>query len=118
WGVKAFVSLNADGHHAQDGAAASSGAAYMERKRTERERRQRTLDMAEDAVAVIHERLSTAAADAQLIPLQRREASGHSGEMFLNGVYLVADETLDGFHEEVRALRAEFDPHGIELICT
>jgi gas vesicle protein GvpL/GvpF len=38
--------------------------------------------------------------------------------MFLNGVYLVADETLDGFHEEVQALQAEFDPHGIELVCT
>ncbi|MGN6867270.1 MAG: GvpL/GvpF family gas vesicle protein [Solirubrobacteraceae bacterium] len=118
WGVKAFVSLDVDSPDAETGAGASSGAAYMERKRTERERRQRTLEMAEDAVAVIHDRLGTAAADAQLIPLQRPEASGHSGEMFLNGVYLVADEALDGFHEEVRALQAEFDAHGIELICT
>lgn len=118
WGVKAFVSLDGDEHDAEAGAAAPSGAAYMERKRTERERRQRTLEMAEDAVSVVHDRLSSAAADAQMIPLQRPEASGHSGEMFLNGVYLVADEALDGFHEEVRALQAEFEPQGIELVCT
>jgi hypothetical protein len=117
WGVKAFVALDGDGHDAEAGGP-SSGAAYMERKRTERERRQETLEMAEDAVTIIHDRLSSAAADAQMIPLQRREASGHLGEMFLNGVYLVDDHALDGFHEEVRALQTEFDPHGIELVCT
>jgi hypothetical protein len=116
WGAKAFISLDATAH--AEGGGASSGAAYMERKRTQRERRQRALEMAEDAVAVIHDRLSTAAADAQTIPLQRPEASGHSGEMILNGVYLVADESLEPFHEEVRALQAEFTGHGIELVCT
>jgi Gas vesicle synthesis protein GvpL/GvpF len=118
WGAKAFISLDGDGQDPEAGADASSGAAYMERKRTKRERRQRALEMAEEAVAVIHDRLSTAAADAQTIPLQRPEASGHSGEMILNGVYLVADESLEHFHEEVRALQAEFTQHGIELVCT
>ena len=33
--------------------------------------------------------LSAVADDAQVIPLQRREVSGHSGDMILNGVYLV-----------------------------
>lgn len=118
WGAKAFLSLDGDGPDAEADAGASSGAAYMERKRTTRERRQRALEMAEDAVAVIHDRLSVAAADAQTIPLQRPEASGHSGEMILNGVYLVAGESLQQFHEEVRALQAEFASHGIELVCT
>jgi Gas vesicle synthesis protein GvpL/GvpF len=118
WGVKAFVSMDSEGREADADAGASSGAAYMERKRTARERRQQSLEMAEEAVAVIHERLSTAADDAQIIPLQRPEASGHSGEMILNGVYLVADEALENFHEEVRALQAEFASDGIELLCT
>jgi len=117
WGAKAFVSLDGSGQEAEGGAV-SSGAAYMERKRTERERRQHALEVAEDAVAVIHDRLSTTAADAQTIPLQHPEASGHSGEMILNGVYLVADESLEHFHQEVRALQAEFSGHGIELVCT
>jgi hypothetical protein len=114
WGVKAFISLDGDVHDAD----ASSGTAYMDRKRTERERRQRALEMAEEAVAVVHDRLSSEAGDAQLIPLQRPEASSHAGQMILNAVYLVADETLEPFHDEVRALRAEFESQGIELAVT
>lgn len=116
WGAKAFISPDAEPTGADAGA--SSGAAYMERKRTKQEQRQRAFEMAEEAVTVIHDRLSTAAGDAQMIPLQRPEASGHSGEMILNGVYLVADEVLESFHEEVHALQAEFASHGIELVCT
>jgi hypothetical protein len=120
WGVKAFVSPDGERQdaHAEAGADASPGAAYMERKGTERERRQRALEMAEEAVVVIHDRLSTVAGDAQLIPLQRPEASGHAGEMILNGVYLVADDALERFHDEVGALQAEFESHGIELVAT
>jgi hypothetical protein len=114
WGVKAFVTL--DGEEADRNAP--TGAAYMERKRTERERRQQTLATAEEAATAIHDRLGIHAADAHVIPLQRPEASGHAGAMILNGVYLVADDALERFHEEVRALRAEFDPQGIEVICT
>jgi hypothetical protein len=118
WGAKAFISLDDDGEDHEAGAGASSGAAYMERKRTQHERRRSALEMAEEAVAIIHERLSDVAADAQTIPLQRPEASGHSGEMILNGVYLVADDALERFHDEVGALQAEFTSHGIELVCT
>jgi FAD/FMN-containing dehydrogenase len=118
WGVKAFVSLDGGATDAEDDADASTGAAYMARKRTERERRQRALDVAEEAANIIHDRLSTIADDAQVIPLQRPEASGHAGPMVLNGVYLVADEALEHFHEEVRALQDEFDPEGIEVIPT
>jgi hypothetical protein len=90
----------------------------MERKRTERERRVRASDAAEEAASSIHERLCTVADDAQVIALQRPEASGHSGEMILNGVYLVADDTLESFLEEVRALQAEFGSEGVELAPT
>ncbi len=118
WGVKAFVSLEADVPDADADASPARGAAYMERKRTERERRQHALDIAEDAAGAIHERLSPLADDAQMIPLQRPEASGHGGAMILNGVYLVADDALERFHEEVRALQTEFGPQGIESVCT
>jgi Gas vesicle synthesis protein GvpL/GvpF len=115
WGVKAFVSPEPE---ADTRGAGESGAAYMERKRTERERRQRAMELADEAAAVIHDRLSLLVSDAHVIPLQRPEASGHSGEMVLNGVYLVADDAVDAFREHVRALRAEFEPQGIELVPT
>jgi hypothetical protein len=118
WGVKAFVSLDDDQTGTESGAGATRGAAYMQRKRTQRERRQRAMDAAEHAADAIHDRLSPVADDSQVIPLQRPEASGHAGAMVLNGVYLVADHALERFHEEVRALGGEFDPEGIELVCT
>jgi hypothetical protein len=118
WGVKVFTELARAGgrnQHVDAGAGDSPGAAYMERKRTERELRERAVELAEEAVALIHERLSALASDAQAIPLQRREVSGHSGDMILNGVYLVADEAAAAFHEEVDGLRSEFEPQGIVL---
>jgi hypothetical protein len=116
WGVKAFVSPDpaADRRAAGD----VSGAAYMERKRTERERRQRAMELANEAAVVIHERLGGLVSDAHVIPLQRPEASGHGGDMILNGVYLVDDEDVETFREEVDALRSEFEPQGIEIVPT
>ncbi len=53
-----------------------------------------------------------------MIPLERPEAGGHSGDMSLNGVYLVAEEAQQRFHDEVRPLRTEFEPDGIEVVPT
>jgi hypothetical protein len=126
WGVKVFTTLAGpdESGTAEAGASDSSsaddtrGAAYMERRRTDRERRQRALQMAEQAADLIHERLSAVASDAQVISLQRPEVTGHSGDMILNGVYLVPDDATEAFHDEVRALAAELEPHGIELYPT
>ena len=126
WGVKVFTSVApAEETHTADADASdspsaqdSSGAAYMERRRTDRERRQRALQIAEEAAELIHARLSTAASDAQVISLQRPEVTGHRGDMILNGVYLVPDDAAEAFHEEVRALASELEPDGIELYPT
>ncbi len=124
WGVKVFTSIAGSGAGTDGEAEAaddspsggdSPGVAYMERRRTERERRQRALQMAEEAAALIHERLSAVASDAQVISLQRPEVSGHSGDMILNGVYLVPDDIADAFHAEVRALAAELERYDVEL---
>lgn len=126
WGVKVFTSVpRPDESHTVDAGASDSpgaddspGAAYMERRRTDRERRQRALQIAEEAADLIHERLSGVASDAQVISLQRPEVSGHSGDMILNGVYLVPDSAAEAFHEEVRALASELEPHAVELYPT
>jgi hypothetical protein len=118
WGVKVFTDFTGAGGRTQNvdaGAGDATGAAYMERIRTERELRDRAIEVAEVAAAQIHDRLTAVVVDAQAIPLQRPEVSGHSGEMILNGVYLVADVAAAAFHEQVEALRSEFEPHGIEI---
>lgn len=121
WGLKVFTDFARAGdgiHNVDAGAGEGSGAAYMERIRTERELRERAMEVAEAAAAEIHDRLSAVAGDAQTIPLQRPEVSGHGGDMILNGVYLVADDAAPAFYEAAEALRSEFEIHGIELTLT
>lgn len=121
WGIKVFADFARAGggtQHVDAGAGEGSGAAYMERVRTERELRERAMEVAEDAAAQIHDRLTAVAVDAQVIPLQRPEVSGHSGDMILNGVYLVAEDAVPAIREEVEAIRSEFEVHGIDIALT
>jgi hypothetical protein len=115
WGVKAFIDPEPSAATPDPAAGAPSGAAYMQRKRTERERRARALEAADEAAVRIHERLSSLAGDAQVLALQRPEASGHRGAMIFNGAYLVAEEDAGVFHDAVRALQVELEPEGFEL---
>jgi hypothetical protein len=66
----------------------------------------------------IHHRLELVSADAAVTPLQRPEVSGHTGEMVLNGVYLVPDAGEDEFHAVVEELRAAFSDRGLSLLVT
>jgi len=118
WGVKVFASPAASDSVSAVEPEGTTGAAYMERKRRERDRRDEEAQKAEQACGDIHERLSRVAADALVAPPQRPEASGHPGEMALNGVYLVEDASQDAFHLEVEALRREYAGLGLELEAT
>jgi hypothetical protein len=121
WGVKVFSDFARAGgktRRVDAGAGDATGTGYMERIRGERELRDRAAEVAEEAAAHIHDRLSTVAWEAQTIPLQRPEVTGRSDDMILNGVYLVANDAAPGFHEEVEALRSELEIHGIDLALT
>jgi hypothetical protein len=94
------------------------GTAYMARRRRERDRVEAVDQRLQDMAAEIHERLGARAADGLAAPPQRPEASGHPGEMILNGVYLVEDDALDQFKHEVAAVQAEHAAAGVELVLT
>jgi hypothetical protein len=94
------------------------GTAYMARRRRERDRVEAVDQRLEELAAEIHERLGARAADGLSAPPQRPEASGHAGEMILNGVYLVEDDALDQFKREVAALQDEHGAAGVELVLT
>lgn len=125
WGVKVFsyspaedragASIAPD-HGAR--ARGPSGAAYMQRRLRERDARAAAAQQLEAAATQIHEALCTVAADAVIAPPQRPQLSGRSGEMVLNGVYLVGDEARDRFHARARALAEQFADLGLELECT
>jgi hypothetical protein len=129
WGVKAFADATrvasiteADGEDAAgEGHGAADevrGAAYMRRRRDERDEREHARQQLEGAAAEIHDRLCTLAGDGHVLPAQRPEVSGHAGDMVLNGVYLVGDDDVERFHTEVQLLEAEFAPLGVELALT
>ena len=95
-----------------------AGAAYMERRRQDRDRADEAAQRLEQAVEEIHSRLSALADDGLVVPPQRPEASGHPGEMVLNGVYLVEDTALEAFGGGVTELAEAFAPAGLELELT
>jgi gas vesicle protein GvpL/GvpF len=122
WGVKVLAdleharSLEVDAD--EDAGQVADGAAYMARKRSERDQQERAAQLIDGAAAQIHERLCEVAGDGLVLPPQRPEASGHRGEMVLNGVYLVHDDDGDAFRREVHELQAAFGSTGLELQIT
>jgi hypothetical protein len=108
WSVKLLAdpdALRAAAATARDEApeAGGSGAAYMLRRRTEREDRDAADQLAATIAEDAHARLAGVAEGAVVRPAQNRELSGHDGEMLLNGAYLVDAARVP----ELRALVAE-----------
>jgi len=125
WGVKAYADRGAvereaiaRAGEAEAEADVSAGTAYMNRRRAEVRARAEVEEIADDWGRRIHGRLAAIASEALLNPLQRPELSGHDGEMFLNGVYLLADAEAPAFRAAVGALADEFDRRGVEIELT
>jgi hypothetical protein len=126
WGVKLIAEPGAieraaaprGAEASEEPGARSAGATYMNRKRREAEIRKRADDVAEGWSDVVHTRLAACASEALLNPLQNPEVSGHTGEMLLNGVYLVEDRDAEAFREAVDALSEEFRSRGAEVELT
>jgi hypothetical protein len=82
--------------------SAGSGTAYLLGRRAERERREAADRLARELAEDVHARIQDFAIDAVVNPPQRRELSGHVGEMLLNGAYLV-ERTAAGELSELAA---------------
>jgi hypothetical protein len=120
WGVKVFAdpaAIPAPEEGESDDAPAS-GAAYMDRRRRDLERKELNAGRVQEAAIEIHERLCEIAVDGLVAPAQRPEASGHSGQMVMNGVYLVEEAAQGAFDDEVSQLQDEFAPLGLDLVLT
>lgn len=123
WGVKVFVAPRALERAAAERAGGEpeelqSGAAYMARKRQEARAREGAQEIGDQWAQQIHERLSQEASEALLNPLQRREVSGHEGEMLLNGVYLIEDVVIDRFRELVEDLQQDYRKREVAIELT
>jgi len=100
---------------APDAGAAGAGHAYVARKREERSLRERSRELVEAAAEEVHARLSEESEAHTLLPPQRREVSGRSGEMVLNGAYLVHRSRADAFRAAVAELTETQRGVGLEL---
>jgi hypothetical protein len=129
WGVKVFVDRDAlDRRLPEDSPGlaeltreverAGAGEAYLLRRRLEELRGEEGERVLEDRCGEAHARLSSAAVEALLNPLQPRDVTGHPGEMVLNGVYLVDDGVTDQFHGAVAALAEEYRADGFDVQLT
>ena len=126
WGVKAYANRAAVEREAlkqateddEGGEDTSAGTAYMNRRRAEARAREKVEEIADTWARAIHDRLAAIATDALLNPLQRPELSGHDGEMFLNGVYLVSDAEAPAFRTAVEEMADAFDRRGVEIVMT
>lgn len=123
WGVKVFVASGALERAAAERAGGGPderqpGAAYMARKREEARAREGAQEIGDQWAQQIHERLAQEASEALLNPLQRREVSGHDGEMLLNGVYLIEDAEVDRFRELVEDLQQDYREREVAIELT
>jgi hypothetical protein len=120
WGVKVFAADSEVDQAADPKPVATedhegAGAAYMQRRSAERERRKQLDREIEEACERIHERLRAVTVDGLTSAPQRPEVADHAGQMVLNGVYLVQDDEQALFHRELRALQMEYAALGLEL---
>jgi hypothetical protein len=121
WGVKLLVDgdrLAATAAPAGDQAHGEGGAAYLARRRDERHAREVARTLAVQIVDDVDTSLRAHAVDAVRLRPQNRELSGYTGDMLLNGAYLVDDGEVDALHVTAGALQDRYDDYGAELVVT
>jgi hypothetical protein len=98
--------------------APGAGRAFFARRRAEEAGRERAAQHASAIAEEVHRRLRAVAADATLLPPQRRELSGRHGTMVLNGAYLVARVDEAAFSAAVTEEAARHRAAGVSLDVT
>ena len=120
-GVKAFLDpAEFDRRHGGDtrAEAGEAGRAYLLRQQRDRRLGEERAAFAAACAQASHERFSVAAVDGRTNPLQRPEVTGRSGEMFLNGAYLVLVEREDAFREALAELEWRYEAEGVRYELT
>jgi hypothetical protein len=91
---------------------ASAGRSYLLRKQLEHRLAETREAFRAALAAESHDVLAGAARDARVNQLQRPETTGRSGEMFLNGAYLVESGREEGFREALTELESRHGEAG------
>src|SRR4051794_9344777 len=124
WGVKMLAQRERVNELARERAGAAEpegggeGVAYLARKQLDRAVHDEADRIVTEAVRECHARLEEWAAASEVLPPQRREVSGHEGEMVFNGAYLVDDERMQSFEKVLGELESAYGRLGLELQLT
>lgn len=118
WSVKVFAPPGSPDEPAQrddtETPTVGAGAAYLQRKRADAERRR---SAAEDAMQVaegVHHSLCGLAVASRRLQPQDPRLTGHEGTMTLNGAYLVEAADGEAFAARVKELAAEHPTAHVE----
>jgi Gas vesicle synthesis protein GvpL/GvpF len=110
WGVKAYAAAHAEAH-VQTPAATGPGAAYLMRRRAERDRAATVRAESADAAEELHRRLADVAVAARRYPPQDPRLTGRPDEMVLNCAYLVDEARTDAFRQAVESAGGPLELH-------
>jgi hypothetical protein len=103
------------GSSAPADAGLGTGGAYLARRRSDRAAREAADRVAGELAEEVHARLQDWATDAVVGRPQNPELSGHSGDMLLNGAYLVDAAGAEPFAALVDELRKRYEAVGATL---
>ena len=121
WGVKLLVDgdrLAATAAPGVDQAQGEGGAAYLARRRHERQAREAARSVAAQIVDDVDGSLRAHAIGAVRLPAQNRELAGFSGDMLLNGAYLVDADEVAALRETAEQLQERYADAGARLVVT
>jgi hypothetical protein len=123
WSVKLFVDPERleteaaadDGEQESSEGELGAGGAYLARRKADRSARAAADQLAGELAEEVHARLQDWASDATVGRPQNPELSGHSGQMLLNGAYLVESERSENFAQLVEELQGRYAGVGARL---
>jgi hypothetical protein len=115
WSVKVYGGVAEQTTDQPARERATSGAAYLQRKRDLATARQSTEEASAQVARRIHDALSRVADAARTLAPQDPRLSGRSEPMVHNGAYLVSDENADSLRTTVESLTAEYPGITIEV---
>jgi hypothetical protein len=121
WGVKLLVDgarLAAAAAPGPEQALGEGGAAYLARRRQEQRARDAARSLAAELVDDVDGTLRGLALGAVRLPPQNRELAGYSGDMVLNGAYLVDRNAVGELRAAVEDLQRRHADRGADLVLT
>ena len=117
WSVKAYAvpSTREPDPDSPEGNATGAGAAYLQRKRQQANRRRAATERSMEIADLIHAELAGHAVAGRRLQPQDPKLTGRTEPMILNAAYLVVVEDGDAFVAAVSALADRLDDTTVEV---